>query len=1034
MVVVFASLVAVLAALMAGEQDPSRYAPVAVTSSTAGYNWYKTDTHVHSTVSADAFSDIGIHAAAGKAQGYNAMFLTDHHNASNFLINNLSANHMVFEDTYTRWTTSTFGTQSATTNALAATPVSTGTRSLHLASTSSTYGETGVWTTRGPNLRSGDIIMKFKINPARIDPGSGAYVSVSIGGDRNVVKNPKGYTTAGGAVSPGKTTVLVWQLGLPRTPATDPNARVLTQDLGPITLNQWSSYTINVTQALAAIPAADRPLDYDGLTYVRMAVAGKAGTADAYFDSFSIDSTTPQPPADEFVSRTPLVGAYDTPTFKFFPSYEMGQSKHSQRFNFGITQPSQYVSYTNGIDGIRPTQDSGYPAQLNHPGTGTTIPEAIAGKGLGADFLEVREPAWSGAWDEILKQGTQIVGTYSSDTHSGVSANSDASFLYAPALAFDDLLHSYYEGRTYSAVSNFGGRLLFNTDATSTEPFPARYPIQVSDSESTGSAHFAVTGGLLTGYKVRWIRNGVVLATDTPTGTSYDQTKPIDLTGPVTYVRAEVLNSSGGVVGVTQPIFFRDVVGLPAGTSYAVDKITTADNRGYNRIMTQGVTASSYDAPTKRLSMTVIDPPAALALLAVRTTTAASAVTVGGTAVPKAASAAEFDAATGSTWFHDSVSGVLNIKVRHAAGTTVTDTAAVVVDLSAAAAGDTTAPSAPSGLSATAASATSVNLSWTAAVDDVGVTGYDVWRNGAALASSAGTGTTFTDSTAAASTTYSYTVRARDAAGNVSPESAPATATTPAAADTTPPTAPTGLTAAAASATSVNLSWTASTDNVGVTAYRVVRDGATVATVGAVTGYTDTTVAASTTYSYTVQALDGTGNASAPSNAAPVTTPAAGGGSTVTVTADADAKVQAANPTTNYAAANLVVDGAPDPEKHVYLRFPVTGLTGPVTSAKLRVHVSNGTNNGPGVFAAATTTWTETGLTWATRPGPTGAVLENKAALATGASVDYDVTALVTGNGTYAMVLLPESNDDFIIDSREKTTPADRPQLVITTG
>jgi hypothetical protein len=82
MVVVLASLVAVIAAQMAVEQDPSRFAPVAVTSSTAGYNWYKADTHVHSTVSADAFSDIGIHAAAGKAQGYNAMFLTDHPNAS----------------------------------------------------------------------------------------------------------------------------------------------------------------------------------------------------------------------------------------------------------------------------------------------------------------------------------------------------------------------------------------------------------------------------------------------------------------------------------------------------------------------------------------------------------------------------------------------------------------------------------------------------------------------------------------------------------------------------------------------------------------------------------------------------------------------------------------------------------------------------------------------------------------------------------------------------------------------------------------
>ena len=70
-------------------------------------------------------------------------------------------------------------------------------------------------------------------------------------------------------------------------------------------------------------------------------------------------------------------------------------------------------------------------------------------------------------------------------------------------------------------------------------------------------------------------------------------------------------------------------------------------------------------------------------------------------------------------------------------------------------------------------------------------------------------------------TSYSYRVRAIDAAGNLSGYSNVSSATT--AADTTPPTAPTGLTATAAGSSAINLSWTASTDNVGVTGYRVER-------------------------------------------------------------------------------------------------------------------------------------------------------------------------------------------------------------------
>jgi hypothetical protein len=95
--------------------------------------------------------------------------------------------------------------------------------------------------------------------------------------------------------------------------------------------------------------------------------------------------------------------------------------------------------------------------------------------------------------------------------------------------------------------------------------------------------------------------------------------------------------------------------------------------------------------------------------------------------------------------------------------------------------GDTQPPTIPTGLMATSVTSGSVALSWNAATDEVGVTGYSVYRNGAALGS-VSSATSYADSTVAPSKTYSYTVDAFDTAGNHSPQSAPLQIMTPAAA------------------------------------------------------------------------------------------------------------------------------------------------------------------------------------------------------------------------------------------------------------
>lgn len=94
---------------------------------------------------------------------------------------------------------------------------------------------------------------------------------------------------------------------------------------------------------------------------------------------------------------------------------------------------------------------------------------------------------------------------------------------------------------------------------------------------------------------------------------------------------------------------------------------------------------------------------------------------------------------------------------------------------------DTTPPTVPSGVTAAATSAFSVQVGWTASTDDVSVAGYAVLRDGAVLGSVSASTTSFTDMSALASTSYQYTVRARDVSGNVSAASTGASVSTPAA-------------------------------------------------------------------------------------------------------------------------------------------------------------------------------------------------------------------------------------------------------------
>jgi chitodextrinase len=176
---------------------------------------------------------------------------------------------------------------------------------------------------------------------------------------------------------------------------------------------------------------------------------------------------------------------------------------------------------------------------------------------------------------------------------------------------------------------------------------------------------------------------------------------------------------------------------------------------------------------------------------------------------------------------------------------------------------DATPPSTPSSLSGSSYQTTEANLSWNASTDNVGVAGYDVFRDGVKVATTAQA--FYVDTGLTDGTTYSYFVAAFDLAGNVSGPSLTIHITTW---NSIPPGAPAKVVAAAASTEQINLTWTASASKIAIGSYRVFR-GASAGNLSQVattystpTSYISYPLAPSTTYYFGVEAVDTDGNVS----------------------------------------------------------------------------------------------------------------------------------------------------------------------------
>ncbi|GAA3082151.1 DUF7594 domain-containing protein [Streptosporangium carneum] len=156
---------------------------------------------------------------------------------------------------------------------------------------------------------------------------------------------------------------------------------------------------------------------------------------------------------------------------------------------------------------------------------------------------------------------------------------------------------------------------------------------------------------------------------------------------------------------------------------------------------------------------------------------------------------------------------------------------------------------------------------------------------------------------------------------------------------------------------------------------------------------------------------------------------------TATFTPVADTYVDNGNTSTNYGTSGqLGVDNSP--VKRAFLRFTVAGISGPISTVKLRVHTDNvsgaASGNGGTFKGVSNTTWSETGTTWNNQPSIDGATLGTLGSVAQNAWYEIDVTSYVTGNGTYSIGVTSSSSDGADYDSRESGAST-APQLVVTT-
>ncbi|MEU4496321.1 fibronectin type III domain-containing protein [Streptomyces sp. NPDC023998] len=276
---------------------------------------------------------------------------------------------------------------------------------------------------------------------------------------------------------------------------------------------------------------------------------------------------------------------------------------------------------------------------------------------------------------------------------------------------------------------------------------------------------------------------------------------------------------------------------------------------------------------------------------------------------------------------------------------------------------DTENPSTPARVTAQAGSATSVHVMWEQATDNKAVTGYEVFQQGTRVKSLPATRHMVDIDRLSPQTAYSFTVRARDAAGNLSTPSAAVPVTTPAPTpeDHQAPSRPLKLRGRAEGSREAVLSWARAADDVGVTSYDIYQEDSRIHSVsGTETTARVTGLRPGTVYTFTVRARDAAEKSSPDSNAVDLTTGSAPGKGPSTAPTDLKATTRKGNvdlswtpPQTggpvkehqlflNGKLATTIVWGAQPPAGTAAYTITVTDKPGTRYSIKLRAKLPDG--------------------------------------------------------------------------------------------
>jgi Ca2+-binding RTX toxin-like protein len=152
----------------------------------------------------------------------------------------------------------------------------------------------------------------------------------------------------------------------------------------------------------------------------------------------------------------------------------------------------------------------------------------------------------------------------------------------------------------------------------------------------------------------------------------------------------------------------------------------------------------------------------------------------------------------------------------------------------------------------------------------------------------------------------------------------------------------------------------------------------------------------------------------------------------------ADTRTEIGSPTTNFGSSDTLSADA-DSAKHTFIRVSVSGLTGPVSSAIIRLRVADVRRaesvTGGRIQRISNCTWNESTVTWNNQPALDGTPGPAQGPVARNQVVDFDVRSIVNGvngNGTYCFAITSDSDDGVDYNSREFATVASRPQFIVT--